>query len=108
MNGFTPHNRSFPLPAYKVANLGWQPVSHLAIDARPQEFEEQDYTRVSGMIPCLFSTYGQIRNWNEYNASLNHRGRLTAWVSSEAIANWTTDELTGEPGATLHYFRPSA
>jgi IS5 family transposase len=48
------------------------------------------------------STY-RIRNWSEYNASLKHRGSLTIWVSSEAIANWTTDELTGERGASLTY-----
>jgi IS5 family transposase len=48
------------------------------------------------------STYC-IRNWSEYNASLKHRGSLTIWVSSEAIANWTTDELTGERGASLTY-----
>src|SRR5215467_2495001 len=44
-----------------------------------------------------------IRNWSEYNASLKQRGSLTIWVSSEAIANWTTDELTGEPGASPTY-----
>src|SRR5262252_9184168 len=48
------------------------------------------------------ATY-RIRNWSEYNASLKRRGRLTIWVSSQAVANWTTDELTGEPGASPTY-----
>src|SRR5215471_16845104 len=44
-----------------------------------------------------------IRNWSEYNASLKKRGSLTVWVSSEAVENWTADELTGEPGASPTY-----
>ena len=48
------------------------------------------------------STY-RIRNWSEYNASLKKRGSLKIWISSEAIADWTTDELTGEPGASPTY-----
>src|SRR5215475_6233895 len=48
------------------------------------------------------ATY-RIRNWSEYNASLKQRGRLTIWVSSEAVKNWTTDELTGQPGASPTY-----
>jgi hypothetical protein len=44
-----------------------------------------------------------IRNWSEYNASLKKRGSLTVWISSEAVENWTTDELTGEPGASPTY-----
>ena len=45
----------------------------------------------------------RIRNWSEYNASLKKRGSLKILISSEAIANWTTDELTGEPGASPTY-----
>jgi hypothetical protein len=45
----------------------------------------------------------RIRNWSEYNASLKKRGSLTVWVSSEAVENWTTDELAGEPGASPTY-----
>jgi IS5 family transposase len=45
----------------------------------------------------------RIRNWSEYNASLKQRGSLTIWVSSDATANWTTDDLTGEPGASPTY-----
>jgi IS5 family transposase len=45
----------------------------------------------------------RIRNWSEYNASLKQRGSLTVWVSSEAVKHWTTDELTGEPGASPTY-----
>lgn len=48
------------------------------------------------------ATY-RIRNWNKYNAALKQRGSLTVWVSSEAVKNWTTDELTGEPGASPTY-----
>jgi Transposase DDE domain len=45
----------------------------------------------------------RIRSWSEYNASLEQLGRLIIWVSSQAVANWTTDELTGEPGASPTY-----
>jgi hypothetical protein len=48
------------------------------------------------------ATY-RIRNRSEYNASLKQRGSLTIWISSEAVANWTTDELTGESGASPTY-----
>jgi hypothetical protein len=48
-----------------------------------------------------------IRNWSEYNASLKKLGSLTIWVSSEAVENWTTDELTGEPGASPTYTDPA-
>ena len=44
-----------------------------------------------------------IRNWSEYNASLKKRGSLTVWVSPEAVENWTTDELTGDRGASPTY-----
>src|SRR5215510_11377905 len=45
----------------------------------------------------------RIRNWSKYNASLKKRGSLTVWVSPEAVENWTTDELTGEQGASPTY-----
>src|SRR5215475_6715965 len=45
----------------------------------------------------------RIRNWSEYNASLKKRGSLTVWISSEAVENWTTDELTGDRGASPSY-----
>jgi len=48
------------------------------------------------------TTY-RIRNWREYNRALTQRGSLTIWISQQAIANWTTDELTGEPGASRTY-----
>jgi hypothetical protein len=38
----------------------------------------------------------RIRNWSEYNASHKKRGSGAIWVSSEAVENWTTDELTGQ------------
>ena len=45
----------------------------------------------------------RIRNWAEYNQALTQRGSLTVWISPEAIANWTTDVLTGGPGASPTY-----
>ena len=47
------------------------------------------------------------RDWSEYNASLKQRGSGAVWVSSEATANWATDELTGEPGASPTYTDPA-
>jgi len=44
-----------------------------------------------------------IRSWSNYNRSLKQRGSLTFWISPEAIANWMTSELTGEPGASPTY-----
>src|SRR5215468_12611413 len=44
-----------------------------------------------------------IPTLSEYNASLKQRGSIAVWVSSEAVENWTTDELTGEPGASPTY-----
>ena len=48
------------------------------------------------------TTY-RIRNWPDYNRSLRQRGSLTIWISDEAIANWTSDELTGGRGASPTY-----
>ncbi len=45
----------------------------------------------------------RIRNWSEHNSSLKQRGRLTIWVSSEAVENWTADELTGQQGTSPTY-----
>lgn len=45
----------------------------------------------------------RTRNWREYNRALKQRGSLTIWVSKDALANWTTKELTGEPGASPTY-----
>ena len=45
----------------------------------------------------------RTRNWREYNRALKQRGSLTVWVSKDALANWTTKELTGEPGASPTY-----
>ena len=44
-----------------------------------------------------------FRNWGEYNASLKQRLSGAIWISSKAVENWTTDELTGEPGASPTY-----
>jgi IS5 family transposase len=48
------------------------------------------------------TTY-RIRNWPEYNSALKQRGSLTIWISDQAIAGWTTDLLTGGPGASPVY-----
>ncbi len=45
----------------------------------------------------------RTRNWSEYNRALKQRGSLTVWISKDALANWTTKELTGEPGASPIY-----
>jgi hypothetical protein len=46
----------------------------------------------------------RTRNWPEYNRALKQRGSLNVWISKDTLANWTTNELTGEPGgfADLH------
>lgn len=49
------------------------------------------------------NTRYRIRNWPDYNRSLKKRGSLTFWISPEAIANWTSSELTGERGASPTY-----
>lgn len=48
------------------------------------------------------ATY-RIRNWREYHRALTQRGNLSVWLSAEAIANWTTEELTGALGASPTY-----
>ena len=45
----------------------------------------------------------RIRNWREYNRALKQRGSLTVWISLDAIAHWTVDELTGDRGASPTY-----
>lgn len=48
------------------------------------------------------TTY-RIRNWQEYNKALKQRGSLTVWVNEEALQHWTTEEKTGEAGASPTY-----
>jgi transposase len=48
------------------------------------------------------TTY-RIRNWGEYNKALKQRGSLTVWVSEEALQHWTTQEKTGQAGASPTY-----
>ena len=48
------------------------------------------------------TTY-RLRNWSDYNRSLTRHGSLTVWINPEAPAHWTTEELTGEPGASPTY-----
>jgi hypothetical protein len=48
-------------------------------------------------------TASHLRNWSDYKRALTQRGSLTIWISSEALAHWTIDALTGEPGASPTY-----
>lgn len=45
----------------------------------------------------------RLRNWTDYNRSLERRGSLTVWISEEAIENWLYREKTGERGASRNY-----
>ncbi len=44
-----------------------------------------------------------LRNWKEYNRSLERRGSLTVWISNEAAKDWLLTEKTGTRGASRHY-----
>jgi hypothetical protein len=48
------------------------------------------------------TTY-HLRNWTDYNRSLEKRGSLTVWISDETVQNWLLKEKTSERGATKHY-----
>ena len=48
------------------------------------------------------ATY-HIRNWREYNRTLTQRGSLTVWISDAALQHWTTNEKTGQAGASPTY-----
>lgn len=45
----------------------------------------------------------RLRNWTDYNRSLEKRGSLTVWMSEEAIENWLLTEKTGDRGASRSY-----
>lgn len=45
----------------------------------------------------------RIRNWTDYNRSLEQRGSLTFWISEQAIENWLITEKTGNRGASRRY-----
>lgn len=45
----------------------------------------------------------RIRNWREYDTNLRRRGSLTFWISEDLLSNWTTEEKTGERGASKTY-----
>ena len=40
----------------------------------------------------------RVRNWPEYNKSLVKRGRLTVWLSVDALAEWRSQQRTHQPG----------
>jgi hypothetical protein len=48
------------------------------------------------------ATY-RIRNWTDYNRSLEKRGSLTIWISDGAVQNWLLPEKTGNRGASRRY-----
>jgi hypothetical protein len=45
----------------------------------------------------------RIRNWRDYNRSLQQRGSLTFWISEDLLSNWEVKDKTGERGRSLHY-----
>lgn len=45
----------------------------------------------------------RLRNWKEYNRSLEKRGSLTVWISDEVTQNWLLTEKTGDRGASRRY-----
>jgi hypothetical protein len=45
----------------------------------------------------------RIRNWTDYNRSLEQRGSLTVWISDDALENWLLTEKTGNRGASKSY-----
>lgn len=45
----------------------------------------------------------RIRNWKEYNRSLQNRGSLTFWISQELLDNWLAEEKTGTRGRSPQY-----
>lgn len=48
------------------------------------------------------ATY-RIRNWRDYNRSLEKRGNLTVWISDNVLENWLLKEKTGDRGASKSY-----
>ena len=44
----------------------------------------------------------KIKNWAEYNKSLERRGSLTLWISDEAISSWKSKKV-GKPGGQEIY-----
>ncbi len=44
-----------------------------------------------------------LRNWRDYNRSLERRGSLSVWISEQAIQNWLLTEKTGSRGASRRY-----
>jgi hypothetical protein len=49
------------------------------------------------------TTRARTSSWLDYNRSLKQRRSLAVWLSDEAIANWTTEESSGERGASPTY-----
>ena len=49
-----------------------------------------------------YKTKYRVANWPAYNRALVRRGDVTVWVSSEAIAAWTTSR-SGRRGGQRRY-----
>lgn len=45
----------------------------------------------------------KVRNWKEYNKTLVDRGRITVWLTEEAIADWESADRTGKRGKPQQY-----
>src|SRR3954464_10692392 len=45
----------------------------------------------------------KVRNWPEYDRALQQRGRLTVWVTPEALAAWHPPRRTGQRGRPRDY-----
>lgn len=45
----------------------------------------------------------KVRNWHEYNEALVNRGRVTFWITQEALKEWEEKEKTGKRGKPRRY-----
>lgn len=45
----------------------------------------------------------RLRNWSDYNRSLEQRGSLTFWISNDVQNNWLVKEKSGGRGASRQY-----
>jgi len=45
----------------------------------------------------------RLRNWNQYNRSLIHRGSLTLWIEEGIQEKWLLKDKSGKKGASLLY-----
>jgi Transposase DDE domain len=45
----------------------------------------------------------RVRNWKQYNRSLVQRGRITLWVSEDALQSWYAQDKINQPGRPQEY-----